>query len=58
MGISTGRRRASLDRLCGFILWFPFDIPTLAMEKQPYARMDLCRLAEKVPAPVLFRDGK
>jgi hypothetical protein len=58
MGISAERRYASLDRACGFIFWFPFDVPTVAMEKQLYARIDLCQLAEKVPAPVLFCDGK
>jgi hypothetical protein len=42
MGISAERRHASLDPLCGFIFWFPFDVPTVAMQKQLYAGIDLC----------------
>jgi len=41
MGIGAERRHASLDFLCDFILWFPFDIPTAVVEKQLYASIDL-----------------
>jgi hypothetical protein len=58
MGISAERRHPSLDRLCVFIFWFPFDVPTEAMEKQLCARIDLCQLAKNVVRPVPFCDGE
>jgi hypothetical protein len=54
MVIGAGRRHVSLDLLCFFILWFPFDVPTTATKTQLCAEMDLCQAAKNEPRPVLF----
>jgi hypothetical protein len=58
MAISAERRSASLDRFSGFIFWFPCGVPIVAMERQLYARIDLCQLAKNEPQAVLFCDEK